>query len=386
MFKCNTMDELDQWNIGKDSSLDNITCLVHGFYCLHVMGNSLKTAELSTKKVLDEDSYVCWDDDSLHVVFVVGESFIKRHSSLYGYELNTNPYLEIERNKGNLFVFNNAKSLFFRTTESVRNIFSCNSCEEGEHWEQYPSFPAIFKKAGYMVYFWDNQYIPISNQYCDFSLNSYLFSPTISQLSYDVTHPAVSNYDGDLIDNYKSYMRTHGNKYPALTIFHLIGQHFDARNHYPKEHSPFDIEDINRTEEYITQDMKAAIVHYDNCTHYNDSVIYSILSLCRDESAVVIYLSDHGETIYDIGPFRGRPWEINASDSELASYLYEVPFMVWCSDKYIVNHPDVVSTLHESSKKAFTIDIVCNMLMSVGGVKSRYYRESKDVLSSDYIF
>ena len=66
-------------------------------------------------------------DDSLNVVYVIGESYIKCHSQLYGYYLPTTPNLYQEKKKGNLFVFDNVVSPFNRTTLTMKNTLCCNS-------------------------------------------------------------------------------------------------------------------------------------------------------------------------------------------------------------------------------------------------------------------
>ena len=55
--------------------------------------------------LLDEDGLAVCEADSVDVVFVIGESFIKWHSSLYGYRLPTSPVLDEELRRGRLAVF-----------------------------------------------------------------------------------------------------------------------------------------------------------------------------------------------------------------------------------------------------------------------------------------
>lgn len=45
------------------------------------------------------------EQDSLNVILVIGESYNKYHSPLYGYYLNTTPVLCSQQQNGNLFVF-----------------------------------------------------------------------------------------------------------------------------------------------------------------------------------------------------------------------------------------------------------------------------------------
>lgn len=46
-----------------------------------------------------ENGVASCSEDSINVVFVLGESFIKAHSSLYGYPLKTMPNMEKEKEK-----------------------------------------------------------------------------------------------------------------------------------------------------------------------------------------------------------------------------------------------------------------------------------------------
>ena len=126
----------------------------------------------------------------------------------------------------------------------------------------------------------------------------------------------------------------------------------------------------------MTDEKKQEIVHYDNCTLYNDSVIAQIISIFRDQSSVLVYLSDHGENVYDIGDCVGRLSDI--------PYFYEIPFMIWCSDKYKKQHGDIVESIQKSIDKPLMSDNLCHLLMRLGGVKSVYYHENRDVLSPQY--
>lgn len=60
-------------------------------------------------------------DDSLNIVLVIGESYIKHHAQLYGYYLNTTPLLNREKEKGNLIVFNDVVSPANNTTIVLKN-------------------------------------------------------------------------------------------------------------------------------------------------------------------------------------------------------------------------------------------------------------------------
>ena len=384
-FKCyiellnsKNIEEVDDWNNRYLQNADRLTNLIYCFCEIKATGEALKTAELNTIKLKNEKQELAWPHDSTTVILVIGESYSKSHSSLYGYLYKTNPRLETEQRKGNLFVFNDVLSPNMHTLEALRNIFSTNSVGNGEKWYDNPFFPAIFHQAGYQVLFWDNQDDSQAKYPFDFTLNAYLHSPVISELSYDAQHPFVSLYDGELVDNFSKYWSEHHGGMHRFVMFHLQGQHLRAEDHFPQvtEFQKFTVDSINRVETWMTDEKKQEIVHYDNCTLYNDFVVAQIISTFRDESSVLVYLSDHGENVYDIGDCVGRLSDI--------PYFYKIPFMIWCSDKFKEQHSDIVKSIQKSVDKPLMSDNLCHLLMRLGGVKSVYYHESRDVLSSQY--
>ena len=62
----------------------------------------------------------CQDVDSVDLILVIGESYIKSHAGIYGYRLNTTPCMEQEMNRGNLFAFDDVLSPnYFETSAKL---------------------------------------------------------------------------------------------------------------------------------------------------------------------------------------------------------------------------------------------------------------------------
>ena len=78
------------------------------------------------------------------------------HSSLYGYEKQTNPLLSKRKDKGELLIFDNAVSLHDHTTSSLEAMLSLDSLRVD--YTNKALFPICFKKAGYHTEMFDNQY------------------------------------------------------------------------------------------------------------------------------------------------------------------------------------------------------------------------------------
>lgn len=378
LFQCDTIEEADDWSNRSMKNADQITNIIFCFYDLNLAGKVLTKAVYHTKLLKQSHSQLIWPNGSIDVVLVIGESYSKYHSSLYGYSLTTNPRLGRERNEGRLFVFRDAVSPFIYTSEAVRNMLSTNSLGDGEQWYDCPFLPAIFRQAGYKVLFWDNQYDMSSAASYDYTLNAYLHDSEIAKLSYDARCPFVSMHDADLVADYQHYRIEHPINNPSFTIFHLQGQHFSTEERFPQttDFQYFSVDSIHRSEYWMTAEKKQEIAHYDNCTLYNDYVLDQILTIFRDKCSVLVYLSDHGEDIYDTGDNLGRKVD--------SKQCYEIPFMIWCSDKYKEKHADIVEYIQKSVDKPLMSDNLCHLLMRLGGVKSDYYHVTRDVLSSQY--
>lgn len=144
------------------------------------------------------------DQDSLYMVVIIGESYIKRHAGVYGYTLPTTPNLSREVQKGNMFVFRNVVTPYTGTSQSLRNILSQNSLLDGESWDERPFVSAIFKKSGAAVYFWDNQRDDFTSAaVASFAMQSFLYSEKVVANSYTSTNNTSYAYDDDVVSDFE---------------------------------------------------------------------------------------------------------------------------------------------------------------------------------------
>ena len=326
------------------------------------------------------------EKDSLNVILIIGESYIKHHAQLYGYPLPTTPRLMNEKNKGNLYVFNNVVTPYNYTTYVIKNALCCNSIANDESWYNTPFVPTIFKRSGMKVDNWDNQRTNSSNTISiwDFTLNSFLFNSTICDISYDRISSQVFKYDDQLVSDYARSKNKEVGKYNFI-IFHLMGQHIDAKDRYPHDRfSRFSAKDIRNNAPYMTESKKQDIANYDNATYYNDYVVNHIINLYREKNTVVVYFSDHGEEVYDYRDSKGRVEAVPGQEKEWLRYQFEVPFVIWCSDKYKALHPDVVRRIKASLNRPFMTDNTCHLLFDLAGLKTIYYRPERDLISPKF--
>ena len=328
------------------------------------------------------------EKDSLNVILVIGESYIKHHAQLYGYSLPTTPNLMNEERKGNLYAFRNVVTPYNYTTSVMKNMMCCNSIADDESWYDSPFFPTIFKRSGMNVDYWDNQMVSsnklISAAIWDFTLNSFLFNKTIRGISYDKTADHAFKYDDQLVSDHANCKKKVLGKY-NFVVFHLMGQHINAKDRYPHDKfSRFSAKDIRNNEPYMTESKKQDIANYDNATYYNDYVINHIINLYRNENTVVVYFSDHGEEIYDYRDSKGRVEAAPGQEKNWLKYQFEVPFVIWCSDKYKALHPDIIRRIKASLNRPFMTDNTCHLLFDLAGLKTIYYRPERDLISPKF--
>ena len=251
-----------------------------------------------------------------------------------------------------------------------------------ESWFRSIYFPTIFKKSGFDVVFWDNQRDDFTKGVDTYTLDALLYDPQLSSITYNLTNHQSFRYDDELIKDYESKMSFA--KY-NFRIFHFWGQHIDAKDRYPHDKfSRFSAKDIRNNAPYMTESKKQDIANYDNATYYNDYVVNHIINLYRDKNTVMVYFSDHGEEVYDYRDSKGRVEAAPGQEKEWLKYQFEVPFVIWCSDKYKTLHPDVVRRIKASLNRPFMTDNTCHLLFDLAGLKTIYYRPERDLISPKF--
>lgn len=382
LFLCDEMNEVDEWRSHMRNPDDLVTKVVVSFYDM-----SIAEKEMSRVITLAEQVEVLPQsagNDSLNVIVVIGESYIREHAALYGYPLQTTPFLSHEQKEGRLFVFTDMVSPYNQTTRVIRNLLSCNSIGHHEDWSSAPPFTAIYKKNGYHVTMYDNQKNFDMGFVFAYSLNTYLYHPQIMKVCYHETNDSTFEFDGQMVDDYQKRQTPSAKR---LVLFHLLGQHVGFEYRYPKNFAYFNEDSLSfRKEPWLTKDMREDIVHYDNATRYNDHVLQQIIGLYDQQNTIVVYLSDHGEEVYDYRENSGRDdWGMGSDPRQVLRWQYMVPFVVWCSDKYAATHPDIIKQLQNATSRPAMLDNVCQLLFHLSDLKTPYYNKTRDVLSSDYV-
>jgi heptose-I-phosphate ethanolaminephosphotransferase len=348
---------------------------------------SNKLASQQITRLIESKDHISVDSCSYRtpdIVLIIGESFGKHHSQQYGYFMPTTPR-QVERQRSGLLVpFDDVVAPWNLTSFVFKNVFSLHVVGQKGEWCDYPLFPEVFRKAGYHVTFATNQFLPKAKEAVyDFSGGFFLNHPELSESMFDTRNKELYNLDNGLLKEYDTSLQKE-NKEHNLIIFHLMGQHVSYRQRYPSNRRKFNADDYIDRRPELTARQRKILSDYDNATLYNDSIVDQIIKRFEDREAVVIYMPDHGEECYE--GTRGFICRNHSAaiDYDLARYEFEIPFWIFCSHKYVVNHPDVYKRIIESRHRRYMTDALPHLLMYLGGISTKDYHSEYNILSDEY--
>jgi len=353
---------------------------IHRFlFAIHA--NRLTKHEITTlQHVMEETKIDSCLYTSPNIILIIGESYNKHHSQLYGYPYCTTPN-QLHRYQNNeLYVFSDAVTPFNLTSEVLKNAFSLNDITKNEPWCTKPMFTNIFKKCNYHIAFFSNQFV-INQQknMADFSGGMFLNDSILSKYQFDIRNQSTHRYDEELLLDYQMHnKRSH--RY-QLTIFSLIGQHTNYTDRFPSSFAKFHPKDYKRKD--LSKEQLKIVSDYDNSILYNDYVVEKIIQEFEQEESIVIYMADHGDECYDQIKIFGRQ-HCDPVTKEVATNEYQIPFWIWCSNKYHNSHPNIIQQIQNSIHRRFYSDDLSHLLIYLGGISNQYYLDEYNILSPSY--
>ena len=338
------------------------------------LAHALKAMKLSEREIaiLRETNAHAHIDSCSHrspcIVLIIGESYNRHHSQLYGYPLPTTPKQMARAESGQLTVFTDVISSWNITTNSFNQMFSLHHYGASRPWSSYPLFPTLFRQAGYRVAFLTNQFahhgnLSRSNQTGGFFINDReLFNDLFDlhnkrQRQNDMT---FLNTQLEILNDSADY---------RMDIIHLHGQHFDYAARYPASATVFTTADYQQRQ--LKEDERQVVAHYDNATLWNDNVLFKILQFYENQEAIVVCLADHAEEVYDDLPVKGRIYaELTARQ---VHQEFEIPFWIWCSPSYAERHSDIVAQIQASAQRPWMTDRLPHLLLYLAGISQSDY-------------
>ena len=324
-------------------------------------------------------------------VMVVGETARAHNFSLYGYPRNTNPLLS--KTPG-IKAFPNVTTQSNTTHKSVPMLLSAASAEDFERLFHEKGILAAFKEAGFHTVF-------ISNQLPNHSFIDFLGEQADEHYFLKKEDASQGNhYDEDLLQKLdeilpladaSSSAHYHYRYRKLFVVLHSYGSHFNYQERYPRSFAYFKPDSRSEAKSENRRDLLNA---YDNTIRYTDYILHGIIELLQKWEGIqtktdgvygqpisaMLYTSDHGENIFDDERCLFLHAAPKASDYEL-----HVPFIIWTSEGFSKQYPDILKALGENRTKQVQSSLSAfHTMLGIGGIQTRYRKDEYSVASDKY--
>jgi len=316
--------------------------------------------ELKKRTIMQVDATVSYPEENAEMTFVliIGESASRNHMSIYGYPRNTTPKL---KKRSDLIVYDDVISAYSHTINSVLSMLTEANLDNKKQFHESVSLADVFHSAGFKTFWlsnqlpvgiWDNAIYNVAQTFDVFHYTNYLANSSFESTYY-------SPYDEVLLEPVLTALRDTA-KFKFIVV-HLMGNHTSYEKRYPKEYTIF-----NQGKDTKTR----TIDHYDNSMLYNDFIVDSIFLMLLDYAqknpniiTSSIYLSDHGENVYDENDNVGHDYSGSIPKSNV-----EIPFIVWLSPQYKAVFGEKYQIMEQQKNLPFINDMLFDAILDMNFV------------------
>ena len=273
------------------------------------------------------------------IFLIIGESACRKHMSVYGYDVQTTPFLDsLSQNTANIMSIYDGVSPANLTRNAIRLLLTFATPMDMHPAHTQKNIIELANQAGYQTIWLSNQ----SNH--GWHSNFATLLSTLAHVSHFTGHEpefeTVQIDDLTLIPLVKNYYSENAKQF---FLIHLMGSHFDYT---------FRSDEIDK--KHIKGDDK--ISGYDRSIHHTDRVIREIYHIMqKDTSALLYYVSDHGQSFEHLGH--------GFLDSHISQF--EVPMVVIHPSK-LMNVDSIVNQYFQNDKTWIntlsTIHIVAGLM------------------------
>lgn len=301
-------------------------------------------------------------------VLVIGETARAKNFGIYGYKRNTTPLLA---STNNICVFTDALSQSNTTHKSVPMIMSAVSADNFNNIYQQKSIITAFDEANYSTAFFSTQ--QRNNSFIEF----FGEEADVHIFLKDNRLENANIYDSELLPYVHNYLK--GNSHTKrFIVLHTYGSHFDYSERYPADKAYYT---PDKTSSATAKNRDILVNAYDNTIRATDEFLFNLIQMVDAEegASAVVYVSDHGEDIYD------DENNLFLHSSPIPSYhQLHIPFIVWTSSEYNSIYPDKYNNLSQHTNLPVSCNLaVFHTLLDMAGISS-FYKKDHHALSNEF--
>ena len=305
-------------------------------------------------------------DNPLYIL-VIGEAARYDHLSLNGYERNTTPLLQARKN---LISYDSAYAQANLTSYSLPLIITRATADDADRAYREKSIVEAFQEAGY--------YSGYLNKQLSYAIETRIVK--VSDYAYQSNKEVdvENNYDIDLVAKLQECVSDTS----QFFVLHTMGSHFRYEYRYPAEFEQF-TPVMGKSFSYlgISEENKSEFINaYDNTILYLDYFLNELIEYVDglNRSAVIVYMSDHGESFWD----DDKKLSLHGS-YEISKYEFHVPMLVWYSDEYQLNNSQKVENIKQNKAKTISSDAIFYSMLDIAGIKE--VTDSTKSICSEYL-
>jgi len=289
------------------------------------------------------------------MVFVVGETVRADHIALNGYKRDTTPLLA---SQPNIYSFRNATSCGTSTAYSVPCMFSYANRENYDYntADYNENVLDTLNKQGVKVVWRDNNSSSkgVANRVTFEDFKTPDVNPNCDEECRD-----IGMLDGfDTLVKSDTGVTADGSAKDTLILLHQMGNHGPAYyKRYPKEFEEY--KPVCMTNELAKCDDQSVINAYDNAIRYTDYFLNNVINTLKkyeqDYDVVMVYISDHGESLGENNIYlHGMPYAI-APDAQK-----QVPVIIWSPTSNNIDKSSLISTINQPVSHDFITPTLLN--------------------------
>lgn len=306
-----------------------------------------------------------------NVVFILGESTNRNHMGLYGYNLPNTPNLQKLQDENNLYTFKDVISPHSTTIAVLSKLLTFCNFESDKDWYEYNNVVDLMNAAGYKTFWLSNQessgiWGNVAQIFAQHSKKHEFTRIRDSREDYGVV-------DGELFPLIDRSLQEREDK--NFFVIHLMGAHGLYYNRFPYAFSKFNKDDIPLD---VNDEKKTIVAQYDNAIYYNDYVVNEIINRFKDDETLVIYVSDHGEAVYDESNFSGH------IEENPNRHMIEIPMIMWASDKFKEKYPDKIERIQDALNRPYMTDDMIHTVLDLMEIKTADYDPARSIVNEQF--
>ena len=305
-------------------------------------------------------------------VLVIGESSVRGHWQLFGYDRPDNPELS---KLSNLIPITEMVTSWPETVAAVPLMLTRKPITSNQPQWKEPSFLSAMQEAGFETWWISNQY-PVGRYDSPVAIYAYEAQHVV-WVNHTANWDNAGGYDENLIQPLRKTLAASDKD--LFIVLHMMGSHISYDYRYPPAFArfkPVESDTRSHVAEYVRIQNS-----YDNTILYTDHVLAQIIDVLKQSGAVTAlwFESDHGELLQSPTCHRnGHGWG--------TKHEFEIPVLFWYSDAYRKDFPDRVEALRSNANKLTLSADTFSSMVDMAGVTFPGHDESWSLFSPEWHF